>query len=226
MTTLGTYSFDERHTSVTDTVDEVAGRTRRVFVVSGLIVDKMTETDIIAELDAIADAASEGRWTSFSIRSGRDFTVERIEMSRRVDVRELIGSFTLRLGTRDPFELDTTVTEAPWSVTSSGATKAVAAGGNLYSEPAVEIVASGDVVNPAISDGSQTVQYWGTVADGETLLFDADARTVTLEGVDVMPYTTGEFPRVSPEGTTLTYTDDASSSHTASVTVSWKDRWW
>lgn len=226
MAALGTYTFDERHTSVTDTVDEVAGRTRRIFVVSGLIVDKTTETDIVAELDAIADAVSEGRWVSFSVRPGRDFTVERIEMSRRVDTRELIGAFTLRLGARDPFERDTTDTHISWPVSSSGSAKTFTSGGNVFSEPTIAIESSGDVINPSITDGSRTFKYWGTVADGETLLFDAAARTVTLDGKDVMPYTTGEFPRVSPEGTTLTYTDAASSSHTASVTVSWKNRWW
>ena len=226
MATLGAYEFDDRHTSVTDTVDEVAGRTERTFVVSGLIVGKATATDIESELDSIADAASENRWVTFSVQSGREITVERTEMSRRVDAAERVGSFTLRLAAADPFERSSTVTEEPWSITSSGDTKQVDTDGNVYSEPRIEMVASGDVVNPTFSDGERTIQYLGTVADGETLAIDGAARTVTLESADVLPYTTGEFPRVSPEGTTLTYTDDTSSSHTASVTVSYRDRWW
>jgi len=226
MATLDTYEFDDRHTSVSDTVDEVAGRTRRTFVVSGLIVGKATAAEIELELDAIADVASEGRWIAFSIRTGREITVERTEMSRRVDAAERIGSFTLRLAAADPFERSSTVTEEPWSITSSGDTRLVETDGNVYSEPLIEMVASGDVVNPTFSDGERTIQYLGTVADGETLAIDGAARTVTLENDDVLPYTTGEFPRVGPEGTTLTYTDDASSSHTASVTVSYRDRWW
>ncbi len=226
MATLGTYVFDDRHTSVTDTVDEVAGRTRRAFVVSGLIVGKATTDDIESELDAIADAASEGRWVTFSIRSGRQVVVERTEFARRLDAGERVGSFTLRLAAAEPFEESSTVTEVPWSVTASGDTKQVATGGDVFSEPRIELAASGNVVNPAFSDGTRTIQYWGTVATGETLVFDAAGRTVTLEAEDVMAYTTGEFPRVSPEGCILTYTDDQSSSHTASVTVSFRDRWW
>ena len=226
MVTLGTYEFDDRHTSVTDTVDEVAGRTERTFVVSGLIVGKTTADDIESELDSIADAASENRWITFSIQSGREIIVERTEMSRRVDAAERVGSFTLRLAAADPFERSSTVTEIVWSVTSSGDTKQVDTDGNVHSEPRIEMGASGDVVNPTFSDGERTIQYPGTVADGETLAIDGPARTVTLENDDVLPYTTGEFPRVSPEDTTLTYTDDASSSHTASVTVSYRDRWW
>jgi len=226
MATLYTYEFDDRHTSVTDTVDEVAGRTRRSFVVSGLIVGKATAAEIESELDAIADVASEGRWITFSIRSGREITVERTEMSRRVDAAERIGSFTLRLAAADPFERSSAVTEVEWSITSSGDTKVVDTDGNVYSEPRIEMTATGSVVNPTFSDGLRTIQYLGTVADGETLAIDSAARTVTLEGEDVLPYTPGEFLRVSPEGTTLTYTDDASSSHTASVTVSHRDRWW
>jgi hypothetical protein len=55
---------------------------------------------------------------------------------------------------------------------------------------------------------------------------DGRSGVVTLEGADVTPYTSGEFPRIAPEGTTLTYEDDAASSHTAAVTVAFRDRWW
>ncbi|MCD6287850.1 MAG: hypothetical protein J7M12_01920, partial [Candidatus Hydrogenedentes bacterium] len=163
MATLGSYTFDAEHTSITDTVDEVAGRTRRVFVVSGLIVGKTTETDIVDELDAIADAVPAGEWTMLSVRLGRFLKVERIEMSRRIDRRELIGSFTLRLAAADPFERSADVSVPVWQVESSGATKTVAAGGTIWSELTVEMVAAGNVVNPAIGDGVRTIQYLGTV---------------------------------------------------------------
>ena len=75
-------------------------------------------------------------------------------------------------------------------------------------------------------DGTRTLAYSGTVADGESLVLDSAAGTASLNGQDVTPYTSGVFPRVAPEGTTLTYVDDATSSHTASVTVAFRDRWW
>jgi len=226
MLTLGTYAFDQRHTSVTDTVDEVAGYARRAFTVSGLIVGKATVAEIETELDTIADSASEGRWVTLSLRSGREITVERTELSRRADAAERVGSFTLRLVAADPFEQSSTATEIQWGVTSSGAIRQIATAGNVYSEPVIELTASGNVVYPAFSDGTRTIQYWGTVADGEVLTFDAAECTVTLEDEDVLPYTTGEFPRIEPAGTTMTYTDDDSSSHTASIEITFRDRWW
>ena len=117
-------------------------------------------------------------------------------------------------------------TSTNWPVTASGATLNQTAAGNVYAEPKITLVATGAVVNPTFSDGTRTIAYSGTIADGESLIFAAAARTATLEGVDIIPYTSGVFPRISPEGTVLTYTDDASSSHTATVTVAFRDRWW
>jgi len=96
----------------------------------------------------------------------------------------------------------------------------------VYAKPVVTLIASGDLANPSISDGERTMGYAGIAADGETLVMDAETAKVTLEGEDVTPYTSGLFPRLSPGGTTLTYTDDGSSSHTASATVAYRSRWW
>ena len=69
-------------------------------------------------------------------------------------------------------------------------------------------------------DGTRTIAYAGLVGDGETLTFDAVEGLVLLEGEDVTPYTTGVFPEVTSEGTTLTYEDDNSSSHNATANAS------
>ncbi len=115
---------------------------------------------------------------------------------------------------------ETETEKEQWHITASGDIRVVPGNGTFYAE----IVASDNVVNPTIGDGLWAVTYWGTVADGEVLVLDAGKGTATLNGADVIPYTTGEFPRASLEGTTLTYTDDIESSHTASILVLWKDR--
>ena len=224
---LNSYIFDPENTSVRDRMEEVGGKDERKFVLSGLIVAKSSVEEVESELDLIVDEASKPNYgAKLSLRDDREFAVERERFERKVGEEELIGAFELELRAKDPFEYATDETTDTWNVTASGQTKEVTAGGNVYSKPRLTLTASGDVVNPSISDGTRTITYTGTVADGEVLVFDADAGTVTLEDEDVIPYTTGEFPQISPEGTTLEYVDDESSSHTATVGIVFRDRWW
>jgi len=57
-------------------------------------------------------------------------------------------------------------------------------------------------------------------------VIDSAQRRVLLDGVDVTPYTSGDFPILVPGETTLEYTDDPSSTHFAHAVVSFRDRWW
>lgn len=225
--TLGSVTFDEAHTTVQEKQEEVGGGNERVITISGMIVGKSSIAAIEAQLDAIVDAASVDDYgVEFSLRAGRRLFVQRGTFVREVSEEPLVGSFTLTLMAKDPIEESTALTTVNWSISASGATKGATANGNVFSESKITLVATGTIVNPSFGDGTRTLSYSGTVADGETLVFDGEARMATLEGVDVTPYTAGEFPRVSPEGTTLTYTDDTASSHTATVTVVFRDRWW
>ncbi|MCP4639279.1 MAG: hypothetical protein GY851_02530, partial [bacterium] len=113
-----------------------------------------------------------------------------------------------------------------WSIAASGATKNVSTAGNASARPKISLTANGDLINPAIGDGERGIAFSGTVESGAVLEFDGDAQQVLLDGVDMTPYSQGEFPRVAPDGTTLTYTDDDASSHSASATVTFRDRWW
>jgi hypothetical protein len=225
--TLGSVAFDEAYTTVREKQEEVGGRNERAVTVSGAIVGRETVAEIEAALDAIIEAASVEDFTApLSLRPGRRLLVRRNAFRREVKGEALTGAFTLELAARDPFEESIDETEILWNVSASGATQVAASAGNVHAKPVIEIAATGDLVNPAVSDGSRTLAYAGIVRDGETLVFDARSGTASLEGIDVTPYTAGEFPRIEPEGVTLTYTDDAASTHTAAVSIRFRDRWW
>ena len=225
--TLGSVSLDEAYTAVREDLEEVGGRNERRIRLTGSIVGENSVAAIHDRLDEILDAASvEDFSAELSLRAGRRLFVRRDAFRREVFGESLMGSFVLELEARDPIEESIALTTLPWSIAASGATLAATSGGSVYAEPSIALVASGNVVNPAFSDGTRTISYSGIVADGETLVLDGAGRRATLEGVDVTPYTSGVFPRISPEGTTLTYTDDATSSHSGTVTVSFRDRWW
>ncbi len=224
---LGDVTFDEAHTTVREKHAEIGGCDARVIEITGVIVGEHAVSDIEARLDAILAAAPEEACEAeLSLRAGRRLLVRRQEFSREVARDSLVGSFVLKLAAEDPFEESSTVTSEDWTVTESGDTKELASEGTVAAASKITLVAVGSIVNPSFSDGTRTICYCGTVADGETLVFDGGDGVVTLEGDDVMPYVSGVFPKLSPEGTTLTYEDDASSSHTASVTVAFRDRWY
>lgn len=225
--TLGSFTFDPAHTTVRETHQEIGGRRERVVEIVGLIVGEPTVPAIDAVLDAILDAASpEDYSATLSIRPGRLLFVRRTEFKRERSSDAMAGSFELALHARDPYEHSVDPTSQNWSISVSGATLALAAGGNYTSEPVIAITANGDLINPAISDGVWSIIYNGTVPAGSVLVFDGPNARVTLDGEDVTPYTTGLFPEIAPEGTTLTYTDDAASTHDAEAVVSYYDRWW
>ncbi len=225
--TLGTYAFDPAHSTVRETHQEIGGRRERVVEIVGLIVGEATVAAIDAVLDSILDAASPDDYdAALSIRPGRQLFVRRTAFKRERSSDAMVGSFELALHARDPYEHSLNPTSQNWSIGASGATLALAAGGNHTSEPVITITAEGELVNPAISDGVWSIVYNGIVSAGSVLVIDGPNARVTLDGVDVTPYTTGLFPEIAPEGTTLTYTDDAASSHDAEAVVSYHDRWW
>lgn len=223
---LGAYTFDAAHTAVKERLEEVGGRNERRIEISGLIAGKNAVSAIEAELDAILDAASPDVTVSLSLRAGRQLAVRRSAFTRGIRADALLGSFTLELAAEDPFEESQTLNTVSWSITASGATKAVSSSGSMFSKPVISLLAIGAVINPAFSDGVRTIRYEGSIADGQQIVFDATRSVVLLDDVDVTPYTVGLFPIIEPEGTVLTYTDDAASSHTASVSISYRDRWW
>lgn len=225
--TLGSITFDGENTTIDDRLEEVGGRDERHITISGLIIGESDVASIEAKLDAILDAASVKDYSSvLSLRAGRQLYVRRARFDRTVEGNHLVGSFSLVLLAKNPKEESTSETSASWNVSVSGATQAITPGGNTSTRPRFTLVATGTLVHPSISDGTRTITYEGIVADGETLVFDGPNAAATLEGNDVTPYTTGLFPEATPEGTTLTYSDDGSSSHTASITIAHRDQWW
>ena len=225
--TLGTVVLDAQHTSVQEKLEEVGGRDERVIALKGFITGLADAAAIEAALDALLDAASvEDYSAALSVRAGRRLLVRRNSFRREVDAAKCVGAFTLELHAQQPFEESEIETAVVWAIMASGATAAVSAAGNVDALPRIALTAIGDVINPSISDGTNTIAYAGIIGDGETIVFDSNTRTATLEGVDVTPYTTGVFPRIAPEGTTLTYTDDELSAHTAAATIYYRDRWW
>lgn len=219
--------FDPQYTAVEEKLEEVGGRNARSVVIRGLIAAASSLAEIEAALDAILEAASVDDYNApLSLREGRRLWVRREAFAREVDGARLVGSFTLKLAARLPFEESEALHAEPWTIAENGAEIVLATTGNLFAQPVVTLVPSDTLVRPALSDGTRTITYDGTVAAARTLVFDAPNGRVTLDGDDVTPYTEGEFPRIGPGEATLVSTGESPGTHAAAATVAYRDRWW
>jgi len=225
--TLGAITFDEVHTDVAEKLEEVGGRNEREITVSGLIVGEESVTDIHDRLDAILDEASREDFSAaLSVRAGRRVFVRRNAFRREVRGDALVGSFVLELAAKNPLEEAIAAIVENWSVEGSGWSRTFVPGGTVETAPKFSFTPPGDIDNPAFSDGVRTLRYSGVVSAGETFVVDGESGAVTLDGVSVLAYTSGEFPRLDPGGTEVTYTDDLVSPVAITVSVEHRGRWW
>lgn len=225
--TLGSANFDPSATTVRERHEEVGGRRERVIEIAGVIAGLSSEGAIHDALDAILNEASSEEYSvALSLRAGRRMFVRRAEFVRNVSAEALTGAFELTLSARDPFEESTALHSVAWPITASGAELELDTNGSAIARLVIALTAVGTIVNPSFTDGARAIAYNGTLSAGAVLRFDGGAGTATLNGADVLPYVSGVFPQLEPEGATLMYTDDAASSHAANVTVEYRDRWW
>lgn len=225
--TLGTVLLDETHTAVHEKHAETGGRDGRSIVLSGLVLGEETIAAVEARLDAILAAASDVSYgTALSLRPGRRMWVRRTAFSRDINRSRGAGSFELHLQSGDPCEESIEPTVLPWPITSSGDTLAVPSMGNTTAPLRVTLTASGPLVFPGISDGLRTLLYEGVVAPSQVVVLDGAEGRLTLDGEDVTPYSSGDFPRLNPGENLLTYVDAPTSSHAAAAELRFRDRWW
>lgn len=223
---VGGYMFDARTTVVRESYEEVGGRQTRAIRITGLLRGASDEGTLIDALDGITKAVSAESPVPVSLRPGRQILARREAFSREVNGRTLTGQFVLDLRAETAWEESEVLHAAEWVIGMSGATIDLDNAGNEVAWPVIALTAEDILITPGITDGARTLVYDGNVENGSTLVFDGAAQEVRLDGVVVTGYTSGEFPRLEPGETTLTYTDDPGSSHQVTGSVTHRDRWW
>jgi len=102
----------------------------------------------------------------------------------------------------------------------------VAAAGNTFARPRIALTPSADATQPSIGVGERVLACDLLVPAGSTLLVDAAAGKVLLEGEDVTPYTQGLPPLFAPGPNTLVYADHSPAMPTVAVACAFRARWW
>jgi phage-related protein len=93
-----------------------------------------------------------------------------------------------------------------------------------YGTVAIHVVASLSLAATVIEEALQVLGYTGTLADGDRLVIDCDAMTVTHNGVNVLDHLTGGFFNLHTGDTKLAYNDSVGS-RTLALTVDVTPRW-
>jgi hypothetical protein len=223
---LGGYVFDAARIAVAEKYEEVGGRDARVIEIRG-VVEAATPAAVEVALDAILAAASNGdERTALSLRSGRRLWVRRTGFMREVSAGAGTGSYLLTLEARDPFEESVGETLSTWVITASGQTNALPTSGTAETRPQIAFRASNALMSFQFSDGLRAIAFAGTVGTMSEVVVDPDAGWVTIDGLDVTPYTTGEFPCIAPGGGSLCITYGSDLDVTVTASLRYRDRWW
>ena len=224
--TVGDHVFEERTTVLREAYETVGGKETRLITITGLIRGATDRAALETALDTVIMAASSDDPVYVSLRTGRRLLARREGFSREINGARLTGQFSLTLRAEGDFEESEAVHETAWSVDAIDDTIALSNGGNVATRPVITLDALATVVAPQLSDGTRTLLYEGIVESGMTWIVDGEAAQVWLDGVDITPYTFGDFPEVAPGGGVLTYSNDAESSPLWDGEVALRDRWW
>lgn len=224
--TLNNYNFDPNHTAVREEHRELAGQDGRTIVISGVVPGLSSVVSIESALDSVLAAASDTEDALLSLRAGRVMRVRRQKFTREIQQAALVGRYELTLHAENAFEESATPTILPWTITTSGATRTLTQPGNAPTPALLVLQANGNLTTPSLSDGTRTITFGGVLPAGMVIEFDGVQRQARLEGADITPYVTGEFPFLLPGSNTLTYNDAPASSHLAQVAIWFYARWW
>lgn len=135
-----------------------------------------------------------------------------------------ICPFVIRFKCMTPFGKSRTITSTSLSITSSPTVQSVVNAGTYKAQPIVTLLFSAassvTVVNIANTTKGESIQYSGSVAANDILVFNSEQKTVTKNGTAVD--FTGAFPSVDPGGNLMTVTITATS-FTAYTTFTHRD---
>ena len=225
--TLGSITFDELRTAATERLEETGGRDARVITLNGILENYDSLATLEAALDAIALAASPETLVQLSLRANRRFMVRRRAFTRATARDALAAAFTLELEAPDPREEAIAGTSISWTLASTGQQHYLTLDGTIPCRPIIYLTAGAiSLIDPSFDIGGIGVVYHGAVLGGRTLVFDGEAGTATLDGLDVTPYCTGAVPQLQPGGNIVRFTDAPTSGHAGEVVATYRARWW
>ncbi|MCG2727948.1 MAG: phage tail family protein [Candidatus Methanoperedenaceae archaeon] len=144
---------------------------------------------------------------------------------KRLDVKKPKDSkMTIAMLAADTREYSTVRASATVAVTSSPADIQLTSEGSAPTAPEWTLTAIGAIINPAISNGADRMEWNGTLDPGDVMVVSKDG-AVSVNG-SRSGSISGTVPEADAGRNTFVYSDDPGSSHNCAIEVMWNDAYY
>lgn len=156
----------------------------------------------------------------------RKMTLKSLRFEKTLDIKEpeKNNKIIITMLAADTYEYSVAVQSAQVTVSASPATIEINNTGHAPTTPEWTITATGSIVNPVIDNGTDEIEWIGTLTAGDALVIKKDGST-TVNGTASTPI--NDMPLKASSGkTTFTYRDDPDSSHSCILKAEWNDAYY
>jgi hypothetical protein len=215
-------------TLINESTELVLGRIRKVVSITAILEKFSNRSEYlsaVADLEREIERLDRGE-TDLSIHDGRSLRGRRRKwnLTREDDI--CLAVAFLEFLAEDRFERSEIENSESFSVTASPQSFDLTPAGNWNALPVLELTAISALSNPSFSDGTRTLILDLDLSPGDMLVIDSEGRTATRNDTEnVLNNTVGEFPELAPASATIMYSDETGGGPSASLKVTWRDRW-
>ena len=223
--TLGNHALDQWQASVAEKQCYENGRWRRSIVIRGA-ADTFESSALLTEaLDMPAAAALAPEPVLLRLRPGRSVAVRLRRFEKTCHDDAIAGAFTLELEGLTPWEEGDDLQSHEATITENGTVCEIASDGSLASPLSFTFTATGMVLLPCFSDGVHTLSYSGILQNGSILEVDSVSRKAFVDAEDVSSQVSGDFLKINPQTTPVSFEADPEGAQTGTLVLSWRERW-
>jgi hypothetical protein len=155
----------------------------------------------------------------------RKITLLSLGFKKRLDVKKPDDcKMTITMLAVDTREYSTVRASAAVAVTSSPVDIQLTSEGSAPTTPEWTITAIGAIINPAISNGADRMEWNGRLDSGDVMVISKDG-AVSVNG-SRSGNISGTVPEADAGKNTFVYSDDPGSSHNCTIEVTWNDAYY
>lgn len=228
MIQIGAYTFPDGQAQATVCREEALSRVRKSIRIDAILGPFDSINEALAMLDDLEGqlALLDIGLADVRIQADRFHMAHRKEYERAVDERTLTASVHIVLLTEDAFERGVQIESHHLNIADGETEIIISQAGNIDALPVLTVQAQGVIINPTVTDGQRTWTYMGTLSPGDALVVDSDQRTAILNGtVNVLNRAAGDFIRLYPDATRISWSEDVASSQQATLTIQYRSLW-
>jgi hypothetical protein len=155
----------------------------------------------------------------------RKITLLSLGFKKRLDVKKPEDSkMTITMLAADTREYSTVRSSATVAVTSSPADIQLTTEGSAPTTPEWRLTAIGAIINPAIINGADRMEWYGTLNPGDVMVVSKDG-TVSING-GRSGNISGTVPEADAGKNTFVYNDEPGSGHNCAIEATWNDAYY